>query len=68
MEEQARTLDWVAISFLQCMNVKRESEVAQSCLTLSDPMDSSVPGFSVPGIFPGKSAGVGCHCLLHWLF
>ena len=36
---------------LQCMNVKRESEVAQSCLTLSDPMDCSPPGFSVHGIF-----------------
>ena len=33
------------------MNVKRESEVAQSCPTLSDPMDCSPPGFSVHGIF-----------------
>ena len=31
---QARTLEWVAISLLQCMKVKSESEVAQSCLTL----------------------------------
>ena len=29
---------------LQCMKVKSESEVAQSCLTLSDPMDCSLPG------------------------
>ena len=29
------------------MKVKSESEVAQSCLTLSDPMDCSLPGFSV---------------------
>ena len=36
---------------LQCMNVKSESEVAQSCLTLSDPMDCSPPGSSVHGIF-----------------
>ena len=36
---------------LQCMKVKRESEVAQSCLTLSDPMDYSLPGSSVHGIF-----------------
>ena len=49
-----------------CMKVKSESEVAQSCLTLSDLMDCSLPGSSVHGIFPGKSAGVGCHCLL-WL-
>ena len=36
---------------LQCMKVKSESEVAQSCPTLSDPMDSSLPGSSVHGIF-----------------
>ena len=36
---------------LQCMKVKRESEVAQSCLTLSDPMDCSLPGSSVHEIF-----------------
>ena len=34
---------------LQCMKVKSESEVAQSCLTLSDPMDCSPPGSSVHG-------------------
>ena len=33
------------------MKVKRESEVAQSCLTRSDPMDRSLPGPSVHGIF-----------------
>ena len=32
---------------LQCVKVKSESEVAQSCLTLSDPMDCSLPGSSV---------------------
>ena len=42
---------------LQCMKVKSEREVAQSCLILSDPMDCSPPGSSVHGIFPG----VGCH-------
>ena len=31
---QARTLEWVAISFSSAMKVKRESEVAQLCLTL----------------------------------
>ena len=36
---------------LQCMKVKTESEVAQSCPTLSDPMDCSLPGSSVRGIF-----------------
>ena len=33
------------------MKVKSESEVTQSCLTLSDPMDCSLPGSSVQGIF-----------------
>ena len=39
---------------LQCMKVKSESEVAQSCLTPSDPMDRSPPGSSVHGIFQAR--------------
>ena len=39
---------------LQCMKVKSESEVAQSCLTLSDLMDCSLPGSSVHGIFQAR--------------
>ena len=39
---------------LQCMTVKNESEVTQSCLTLSDPMDCSPPGSSVHGIFQAR--------------
>ena len=39
---------------LQCMKVKSESEVAQSCLTLSDPVDCSLPGSSVHGIFQAR--------------
>ena len=39
---------------LQRMKVKSESEVAQSCLTFSDPMDCSPPGFSVHGIFQAR--------------
>ena len=54
---------------LQCMNVKSESEVAQSCLTLSDPMDCMQPSRLLsPWDFPGKSTGVWCHCLLHLHF
>jgi len=37
---------------LQCMKVKIESEVPQSCLTPSDPMDCSLPGSSVQQISP----------------
>ena len=36
------------------MKVKSESEIAQSCLTLSDPMDGSLPGSSVHGIFKAR--------------
>ena len=36
------------------MKVKSESEVAQSCLTLSDPMDYSPPGSSIHGIFQAR--------------
>ena len=36
---------------LQCMKMKSESEVTQSCPTLSDPMDCSLPDSSVHGIF-----------------
>ena len=41
------------------MKVKSESEVAQSCLTLSDPMDCSPPGSSVHGIFQARVLGWG---------
>jgi len=64
----SRQEHWSGCHFLlQCMKVKSESEVAQSCPTLSDPMDCSLPGFSVHGIFPGKRTGVGCHCLLRYI-
>ena len=45
----------VACHFLlQCMKVKSESDVAQSCPTLTDPMDCSLPGSSVYGIFQAR--------------
>ena len=45
---QARTLEWIAISF------STESEVTQLCPTLSSSMDCSPPGFSVHGIFQAR--------------
>ena len=39
---------------LQCMKVKRESEVVQSCLTPSDPTDCSLAGSSIHGIFQAR--------------
>ena len=56
---------WVGCHcLLQCMKVKSESEVAQSCLTLPDPMDCSLPGSSAHGIFQARVLEVGCDCLL----
>ena len=39
---------------LQCIKVKSESEVTQSCLTLSDPMDCSLPGSSIHRMFQAR--------------
>ena len=39
---------------LQCMKVKSESEVAQSCPTLNDPIDCNPPGSSIHGIFQAR--------------
>ena len=39
---------------LQCMKLKSEIEVTQSCPTLNDPMDCSLPGSSVHGIFQAR--------------
>ena len=59
------------------MKVKSESEVAQWCPTLSDPMDCSLPGSSVHGIFQASvlewdaitfSTGVGYHSLIQGIF
>ena len=58
---------------LQCMKVKSESEVAQLCPTLSDPMDSSPPGSPAPGILQAGTlervaiafvSGTNCCCLV----
>ena len=48
---------------LQCVKVKSESEVAQSCLTLP-PHGLQPTRLLCPWVFPGKSTGVGCYCLL----
>ena len=63
---QARTLEWVAISFSNIWKwkVKSESEVAQSCPTPCGPHGLQPTRLIRPWDFPGKSTGVGCHCLL----
>ena len=51
---------------LQCMKVKSESEVAQSCSTLSDPMDCSPPGSSIHGIFQARVLEWGAIGFSNW--
>ena len=41
--------------------VKVKALVTQSCPTLCDPLEHSLPGSSVHGDSPGKNTGVGCH-------
>ena len=42
--------------------------VAQSCLTLCDPIDFNLLGISVHGDSPGKNTGVCCHALLQGIY
>ena len=48
------------------MKVKSESEVTQSCPTLSDPMDYSLPGSSVRGIFQARGLEWGAVAFSAW--
>ena len=43
-------------------------KVGQSCSALCNPMDCSLPGFSVPGDSPGKNTGVDSHSLIQVIF
>ena len=52
---------------LQCMKVKSESEVAQSCPTLSDPMDCGLSGSCVHGIFQARVLEWGAIAFSEWL-
>jgi len=56
----SRQEHWSGLPFPSPMN---ESEVIQSCLTPSEPMDCNLPSSSVHGIC--QSTGVGCYCLLY---
>ena len=48
---------------LRCRKVKSESELAQSLPTLSDPLDCSPPGSSIPGIFQARALEWGAIAL-----
>ena len=50
---------------LQCVKVKSESEVAQPCPTLSDPVDCSLPGSPVHGIFQARVLEWGAIAFSH---
>ena len=50
---------------LQCRKVKSESEVAQLCPTLRDPMDCSLPGSSIHGIFQARVLEWGARMLIN---
>ena len=54
MQTPAPIIPKLAISFWTLRKKKKESEVAQSCPTLRDPMDCSLPGSSVHGIFQAR--------------
>ena len=58
----------VGCHFLQCRKVKSESEGAQSCPTLSDPTDCSLPGSAVHGIFQARVLEWVAICLLQFFF
>ena len=66
--EKTKSLIWkdmcTPVFIAALFTVAKACEVAQSCPTLCDPMDCSLPGSSVHGIFPGNSTGVDCHFLL----
>ena len=52
----SRQEHWSGLPFpFQCMRVKSESEVSQSCPTLCDPRDGSPPGSPVPGILQART-------------
>ena len=59
----SRQEHWSGLPFPSPMH-ESESEVTQSCPTLSDPMDCSLPGSSVHGILHARVLEWGCHCLL----
>ena len=59
----SRQEHWSGLPFPSPMH-ESKSEVAQSCLTLSDTMDCSLTGSSIHGIFQARVLEWGCHCLL----
>ena len=61
---QARTLEWVAISFSNAWKWKVKVKLLSRVQLLATPWTTAHQALC-PWDFPGKSTGVGCHCLLH---
>ena len=55
-------------SLFNFKHIESESEIPQSCATLWDPMDCSLPGSSIHGIFQARNTGMGCHFLFQETF
>ena len=53
--EHSLILSFFKIFLCMCGLLKKKNEVAQSCLTLCDPMDCSLPGSSIQGIFQART-------------
>ena len=58
---QARTLEWVVISFSNAWKWKVKVKSLSHAWLLATPWTAA---YQAPWNFPGKSTGVGCHCLL----
>ena len=61
---QARTLEWVAISFSIAWKWKVKVKSLSRVRLLATQWTAAYQGSSIHGIFLGKSTGVACHCLL----
>ena len=62
---QARTLEWVAISFSNAWKWKPKVKSVSRVRPSATPW-TTAHSLLCPGDFPGKSTGVGCHCLLRY--
>ena len=61
---QARTLEWLAISFSNAWKWKVKVKALSRAQLLATPWTIQPTRLLYPWDFPGKSTGVGCHCLL----
>ena len=64
---QARTLEWVAISFSNAWKWKVKVKSLSHVRLFATPWTAAYQAPGGPWDFSGRSTGVGCHCLLHTL-